>query len=110
MSNLYISEFYGLGATAQSDSVAVPSALAWIDDQAVAISADAANSEPLNAKTQWIELSCDGGCSFTVTEPTEAGGDTPSTVATVDNQYLAAGQRVMRRVVGGMIVSAIANT
>lgn len=111
MTKLYVAEFTGLAATAQSDSVpilTVPPTL----EQAVAIStATSAGSNGFQPSTTFVEISSDVVCSI-------AFGTTLSTaIATVNNCRLNANERIIRRVAGpgfsnGAVsqVSVIGNT
>lgn len=102
MTKLYVSEFSGLAATDQSDSVgAFPAAT---KDQVVDFSGGAASSAAFVSTTIFIEFEADSICSFLV-QP--AGG---GPAAAVTNMRMAAGDRLVRRVSPGDKISAITNT
>lgn len=64
MTKLYVKEFGGLARTEQSDSVPVFPVDNSAADQVVDYTAAAAASAPFNAKTKWVLLSSDSGCSI----------------------------------------------
>lgn len=100
MSNLYISEFDGLAATEQSDSVDhLPVAIV---DQVLAFTGVATASAAFNKNTKFIEFVADGIMSFLIS-PT-------GTLADVTKMRATAGERIRRGVTPGYKISAITNT
>lgn len=89
MSTLYISEYDGLAATDQGDSVSLLGTP--IVEQTVTVSAATARSNPFNANTRFIEFTCDGIMSFEI-------GPSASVVAAVTNMRATAGEKIIRRV------------
>lgn len=101
MTKLYVSEFPGLAATAQADSVPDFDATSLIQEQVVDYTSGVA-SKQLSQTTQWIEFEADSICSFLISSNDMA--------AAVTNMRMAAGERLRRRVSPGWWISAITNT
>jgi hypothetical protein len=100
MAFMYIKELSGLAATDPSDSVlAIVEPDGVVAEQKIAIAAGNTSSAALNPATKWVEISVDAICSYVV-------GPT----ATVANARLNAGERVLRRVKPGVLISNIVNT
>lgn len=102
MTKLYVAEYSGLAATAQSDSVVVVPAPPTAE-QVVDYTAGVAASTAFNPSTTFVEVSTDAICSI-------AFGTAP--VAAITNCRLNANERKLFRVPAGQAykVSAITNT
>ena len=102
MGKLYVSEFTGLAATTQSDSVPLLPGTSS-GDQVVSYTT-ATPSVAFKSTTQWVEIETDSICSI-VFSPSA----TPI-AATTSNMRMQAGDRLIRKVSPGDQVSAITNT
>jgi hypothetical protein len=97
---LYISEFSSgvtLVGTTQSQILPQP----CLTDQTVALSGVSAQSAAFNAKTHFVSLICDEGCSIAI-------GANPT--ASTSNFLLQHGVQVIFGVAPGQIVAAITNS
>lgn len=100
MATVYISEFSGLAATAQSDSIAAV-AVPPIAEQTVAVGATSVQSAAFQPSTQWVLISSDSIFSANF-------GANPT--ATTANYRHAIGAEYLRKVTPGQKVAIILNT
>lgn len=101
MSNLHISEFSGIAATDQSDSIVAYSADALRTTQTVALGASSTQSNAFSASTTWVRLVAGAACSIAI-------GSNPT--AAVGGWFIAAGAETLVRVSPGYKVAAITDT
>lgn len=103
MAKLYVSEYTDQPAASYTAlGLQIVKDPPWVEQVPVAIGASAAPSAAFSAKTRIVRLHTDAICSILV--------GPVGTVATANNQRMAANQTEYKMVDGGYIVSVITNT
>lgn len=102
MALLYVTEYPDLPGAYATWAPQVVREPGIVDQAPVAIGAGALASVAFNARTKIVRLHCDAICSV-------AFGP-PGTVATAQNQRMAANQTEYKMVIPGHVVSVITNT
>lgn len=104
MTKLYVSEYSDQPAASYTGlGLQIVKDPALVEQVPVAIGASAAASAPFSARTRIVRLHADSVCSIVI-------GPAATTVATANNQRMAANQTEYKMVDGGYIVSVITNT
>lgn len=91
MSTIYVSEFAGLGATDQGDSVNILAIPATVEYTVIVSAGNSRAAQPLQPTTKFIEIRTDTTCSFVI-------GPAAGTTAALTNCRLNANESIIRRV------------